>query len=348
MEIARAPYPNKQTNEGNTWGKLCISAFARGVLLQLVMSGAERDEKRRKIEDWHANVVLDRTLIPDQSPDTGQAGGAIASDMPVRGNGVPEQHANASGGGEARIISVDSSDLDMVHVYMNKSEYEERRTAWGKRALSNYSTINDNLRRLYAMSNEGMAAVAKDEQQMSPILKYVESAEDPMDCLEFKHEFTFPSDIDADTEAAIKEIVANLKELLNTGDAEVDRWVIDAELFEPRGQRSVQSTDWRMDHGDHVHVQVAGTLATVVDPVAGRTGPGEGDLVFLFNYGCTFNIMDQVVRYGNTYVQFDPRLVINRLVGPHNRPAFKISKRMPNPMPDTLWVIAVRGAGGWR
>ena len=98
------------------------------------MSGAE-DAKRRKVGDWHANVVLDRTLI-NQTPDTGQAGGAIASAVPVRGNGVPEQHANASGGGEARIISVDSSDLNMVHVYMNKSEYEERRTAWGKRALS--------------------------------------------------------------------------------------------------------------------------------------------------------------------------------------------------------------------
>lgn len=309
------------------------------------MSGAGRvdAEKRRRIEDWHSNVVHDRALLQNQSPDTGRKVSASRPQHQHQQYRMQQQHANvatepaaASGGGEARIISVDSSDLDMVHVYMNKSEYEERRTAWGKRVLSNYSTINDNLQSLYAMSNEGMAAVAKDEQQMSPILKYVESAEDPMDCLEFEHEFTFPSDIDADTEAAIKEIVANLKELLKTGDAEVDRWVIDADLFEPRRQRLT----------DHVHVQVAGTLATVVDPVAGRIGPGGGDMVFNFNPGCTFHIIDQVVRCGNTYVQFDPRLVINRLVGPHNRPAFKISKRMPNPMPDTLWVIAVRGPAG--
>ena len=190
------------------------------------MSGAERDEKRRKIEDWHANVVLDRTLIPDQSPDTGRVGAGIASAAPVRGNGVLEQHADASGGGEARIISVDSSVLELIHPYT-----EEMRNAWQKRVLSNYSTINDNLQSLYAMSNEGKAAVAKHEQQMSPILKYDESAEDPMKCLEFEHEFTFPSDIDADTEAAIKEIVANLKELLNTGDAEIDGWMIDTNLF---------------------------------------------------------------------------------------------------------------------
>ena len=212
---------------GDQTQNLRISVFARGVLLQLVMSGAE-DAKRRKIGD----VVLDRTLI-NQTPDTGQAGGAIASAVPVRGNGVPEQHAgvatepaDASGGGNERSIRVDSSELEFYE-YDN----EERRNAWGKRVLSNYSTINDNLQSLYAMSNEGKAAVAKHEQQMSPILKYDESAEDPMKCLEFEHEFTFPSDIDADTEAAIKEIVANLKELLNTGDAEIDGWMIDTNLF---------------------------------------------------------------------------------------------------------------------
>tara|TARA_B110001450_G_scaffold244855_1_gene257369 strand:+ start:111 stop:821 length:711 start_codon:yes stop_codon:yes gene_type:complete len=206
---------------GDQTQNLRISVFARGVLLQLVMSGAE-DAKRRKIGD----VVLDRTLI-NQTPDTGQAGGAIASAVPVRGNGVPEQHANASGGGEARIISVDSSVLELIHPYT-----EEMRNAWQKRVLSNYSTINDNLQSLYAMSNEGKAAVAKHEQQMSPILKYDESAEDPMKCLEFEHEFTFPSDIDADTEAAIREIVASLEELLKTGDPNVDYRVIDTDLFE--------------------------------------------------------------------------------------------------------------------
>lgn len=239
-----------------------------------------------------------------------------------------------SGGGKARIISVDSSWLDDMYNYMldKRSVYEEICNAWRERVISNYGTINHNLQMLYAMSNEGKATVAKDEQQMSPILKHIVVTEDPMKCLEFKHEFTFPSDLDADTAADIKAIVANLKELLKTGDAEVDRWVIDADLFEPRRQRLT----------DHVHVQVAGTLATVVDPVAGSIGPGEGDMVFNFNPGCTFHIIDQVVRFGNTYVQFDPRLVIKRLAGPHNRPAFKISTRMPNPMPDTLWVIARR------